>query len=115
MQNLNERTALPSPRLTVAALRRSSPSNYPVTRTLRLSEAEHSSRESTPLHVTLEDLSMRPRSNPRSRTPMRLESPLNPNEFRRESLGSEDELTPTPRRIAVRPLAISATIVNRVS
>jgi hypothetical protein len=106
--------------LSVASLRRSNAVLSP-TRTLALLEAEQSSRESTPVRVSMESLSRRPRSNPRSRTPMRYESPLDPGEFRRESLESE-EPSAVPvnegRRITIRPLAGSAVgsaPVNRVS
>ncbi|GKZ00074.1 hypothetical protein MPSEU_000960800 [Mayamaea pseudoterrestris] len=117
MQEPNGNIRFPSPNLTVAALRRASPSQHlPVTRTLRITEAELSSREVTPLRVTLEDLTMRPRSNPRSRTPMRYESPLNHSEFRRESLGAEDEARQSPpQRITIRPLAGAAVgTTNRI-
>lgn len=72
---------------------------------LRSSLASPSSRESTPTHrhrVTVESLLRRPRSNPRTRTPMRYESPINPAAFHR------DEASPERRegqRITVRPLA----------
>jgi hypothetical protein len=106
--------------LSVASLRRSNAQLNP-TRTLALLEAEQSSRESTPVRVSIESLSRRPRSNPRSRTPMRYVSPLDPAEFRRESLESE-ESSVNPgnegRRITIRPLAGSAVgtaPVNRVS
>jgi len=114
----------PMPRtssLSVASLRRSL--NSPI----RIAEAEHqhqtSSREGTPLR-TVDDLASRPRSNPRSRTPMRYESPLNAAEFRRDSFGSEADDTPrmsphdrhamASRRITIRPLAGTAvgTIVS---
>jgi hypothetical protein len=62
--------------------------------------------ESTPhARVTYESLARRPRSNPRTRTPMRYESPLNPDAFRR------DQPSPERReglRITVRPLAGAA-------
>src|SRR3569832_1978069 len=79
--------------LTVEALRLSSPHHITPTRTLRLSEAEAIRRESPSLRVlTTEALSSRPRSNPRTRTPRRYESPLNPGEFRRESLETQQEI-----------------------
>jgi hypothetical protein len=87
---------------------------------LRLSNPQQqSSRENTPVRVSIESLSRRPRSNPRSRTPMRYESPLDPGEFRRESLVS-DESSPANegRRVTIRPLAGSAigtTVTHRVS
>ena len=75
--------------LSVASLRRASPLHTP-TRTLRLDEAEHLSRQRNhqkgpPTRDILASLASRPLSNPRSRTPMRYESPLDPNEFRRDS------------------------------
>jgi hypothetical protein len=106
--------------MSVASLRRSNAQVNP-TRTLSLSEAEHSSRESTPVRVSIDSLSRRPRSNPRVRTPMRYESPLDPDEFRRESLESEESSAPPAnegRRITIRPLAGSAVgtaPVRRVS
>jgi hypothetical protein len=106
--------------MTVASLRRSNAQLNP-TRTLALLEAEQSSRESTPVRVSIESLSRRPRSNPRSRTPMRYESPLDPDEFRRESLEPEESSAPPAnegRRITIRPLAGSAVgtaPVHRVS
>ena len=73
---------LPVTRTTVATLRRSSSQVTP-TRTLILSEHEH--REVTPVRivVTEESLANRPRSNQRTRTPRRYESPLDPDAFRR--------------------------------
>ncbi|GAX09438.1 hypothetical protein FisN_6Lh186 [Fistulifera solaris] len=62
--------------LTVDTLRRSSPLHP--SRTLRISEVE--AQAST---TVILDTSRRPRSNPRVRTPMRYESPLDPDEFRR--------------------------------
>jgi hypothetical protein len=106
--------------MSVASLRRSNAQVNP-TRTLSLSEAEHSSRESTPVRVSAESLSRRPRSNPRVRTPMRYESPLDPDEFRRESLEPEEASAPPAnegRRITIRNLAGSAVgtaPVRRVS
>ena len=89
--------------LSVADLRRPSPLHSP-TRTLFITEAELAARDTTPVaELALRD---RPRSNPRSRTPMRYESPLNPAEFRRESL--ENDAVPErneARRISIRPLA----------
>jgi hypothetical protein len=106
--------------MSVASLRRSNAQVNP-TRTLSLSEAEHSSRESTPVRVSMDSLSRRPRSNPRVRTPMRYESPLDPDEFRRESLEPEEPSAPIAnegRRITIRPLAgnaVGAAPVRRVS
>jgi hypothetical protein len=89
--------------LTVAALRRVSPLHSP-TRTLAITEAEYASRGATPLRVTAEQLTSRPRSNPRSRTPMRYESPLSADEFRREYLGNDDAgIASESRRITLRP------------
>ena len=106
------------PTMSVESLRRSNDQHDP-TRTLRLTEQEHSSRENTPLRITVESLTSRPRSNPRTRTPLRYESPLDPSEFRRESLVyDDDDTTPEARRITIRPLAGSAvgTVVTaRVS
>jgi hypothetical protein len=108
--------------MSVASLRRSNAQVNP-TRTLSLSEAEHSSRESTPVRVSMDSLSRRPRSNPRVRTPMRYESPLDPDEFRRESLEPEEPSAPIAdegrrSRITIRPLAgnaVGAAPVRRVS
>lgn len=83
--------------LTVDDLRRSSPLHP--SRTLRISEAEAS--RTTP---TI-DTSRRPRSNPRSRTPMRYESPLDPDEFRRIRPQDEGDERPDARRITIRPNA----------
>jgi len=103
--------------LSVESLRRSSSNQHDPTRTLRLTEQEHSSRENTPLRVTIESLSSRPRSNPRTRTPLRYESPVDPDEFR--SLHSDND-TPVheAQRITIRPLAGSAigtVVTTRVS
>jgi hypothetical protein len=59
------------------------------------------SSSASPLRLT------RPRSNPRTRTPMRYESPLNSNAFR---IDEEPRLTHTTggQRITIRPLAGSA-------
>jgi hypothetical protein len=82
------------------------------TRTVRLTEAEQAARERscTPAAVSLESLSLRPRSNQRTRTPMRFESPLT-NEFRRDSLAESPPTSPLvheARRITIRPLAGAA-------
>jgi hypothetical protein len=107
-----------TPRLSLAALRRTSPISHGVTRAMRLSETEHMSRGNTPRRITMEDLTARPRSNPRSRTPMRYESPLTA-EFRRESLELDNPATTeAPRRITIRPLVgntAGTTISTRVS
>ena len=84
------------PSLSVASLRRASPSLHSPdhhTRILRLTEAEHSSRRdaaaassaSTIADYLATATTERPRSNPRRTTPssQRYESPLNPDEFRR--------------------------------
>ena len=54
--------------------------------------------------LSYEDLRDRPSSNPRTRTPMRYESPLNPNAFRNEG-----------QRVTVRPLAGAAVGTALVS
>mmetsp|Transcript_1258 Transcript_1258/g.1916 ORF Transcript_1258/g.1916 Transcript_1258/m.1916 type:complete len:370 (-) Transcript_1258:2028-3137(-) len=59
----------------------------------------------TDRQVYYEDLARRPRSNPRSRTPMRFESPLNANSFREVSPPAERR---EGQRISIRPLAGSA-------
>jgi hypothetical protein len=93
--------------LSVNSLRRASPIHSP-TRTLRITEAEHSSRDTTPVSLAADALVRRPRSNPRSRIPMRYESPLNPDEFRREDTNEEED-SPSIRqeahRITIRPTA----------
>ena len=95
------------------------------TRTLRLTAHEQqrlqssSSRTSSTPFVayTRDELAQRPRSNPRSRTPMRYESPLEHNAFttartREEVSLSSQEQQPeslrSNRRITIRPLAGSA-------
>jgi hypothetical protein len=96
--------------LSVNSLRRASPIHSP-TRTLRITEAEHSSRDTTPVSLAADALVRRPRSNPRSRIPMRYESPLNPDEFRRESLVLDEDEDDSPsirheaHRISIRPTA----------
>jgi hypothetical protein len=93
-----------------AALRRSTEllSNGSPTRTLRITASEKSSRDNTPTPITLEDLSRRPRSNPRSRAPMRYESPLNSDALRAVSPSPVYE---EPRRNTVRPLADAVVTV----
>lgn len=92
-----------SPRLSVDVLRRSSPHNP--TRTLRLSEHEHPSRDNTP--IRLENLTLRPRS--RNRTPLRYESPLEPSALRRDGLEAEQDQTRLESaRITIRPNAGAA-------
>jgi hypothetical protein len=97
------------------ALNRSSSLNagFP-TRTLRITMVEQQSRDNTPTPLSIEDLTRRPRSNPRSRTPMRYESPLESDAFRLSSptFASEDS-----RRINIRPMAGAAvgTVARRIT
>jgi hypothetical protein len=93
-----------------AALRRSTEllNRGSPTRTLRITASEKSSRDNTPTPITLEDLSRRPRSNPRSRAPMRYESPLSSDALRAVSPSPVHE---EPRRSTVRPLA-DATVAG---
>jgi hypothetical protein len=82
------------------------------------------SRESTPQQrrttITYDSLMERPRSNPRTRTPMRYESPLSATAFRR---GDPEDVSPPPRRegqrVTVRPLVAGVSVgsipVRRVS
>ena len=78
-----------------------------------------SSRESTPTMervLSYESLSTRPRSNPRTRTPMRYESPLNSDAFRTLTIDEEAAGAARSgsrgrvegRRVTVRPLAGAA-------
>ena len=100
--------------LSLAVLRRSSPHHTP-TRTLQLSEQEiqqaaANENSQSNFRVTIESLTQRPRSNQRNRTPRRSESPLDPDEFRRQrplSFSSSERLTAReePRRITIRPAA----------
>lgn len=75
------------------------------------------SRDPTPQAGSYEDLSYRPRSNPRTRTPMRYESPLNANAFRETSPSSQNRRE--GQRISVRPMAGAAVgtslLTRRVS
>jgi len=93
-----------------SALRRSSSQHTP-TRTIRLTEQEHqqAAREQTPPthRVTLESLQQRPRSNQRNRTPLRNESPLDPDEFRRETSRGRSNVS-EGGRITIRPGAGTA-------
>jgi hypothetical protein len=75
------------------------------TRTIRITESERSSRDNTPnpLMITIDDLVNRPRSNPRTRTPMRYESPLEVDAFRSERRSTPQDVE--SRRISIRPLA----------
>lgn len=102
---------------TSSLVRHASPVLSP-TRTLRLTEAERSSRERQG-RLSIESITDRPRSNPRSRTPRRFESPLNPEEFR---VLAEDDASAShrheARRITIRPLAgtaIGTAVSTRVS
>ena len=90
------------------ALNRSSHLNvgFP-TRTIRITEAERSSRDNTPNPINVENLLSRPRSNPRTRTPMRYESPLESDAFRIER-PSPVVTNNEAQRISIRPLAGSA-------
>lgn len=62
--------------------------------------------------VTYEDLISRPRSNPRSRTPMRYESPLEHGAFSREVPQPQQD-TFQPRAVSIRPGAGLAVGVVR--
>jgi hypothetical protein len=87
----------------LAALNRSSSLNsgFP-TRTIRITASEQTSRDNTPNPITVEDLINRPRSNPRLRTPMRYESPLESDAFRlrRSSIAPEES-----SRLIIQPQA----------
>ena len=94
------------------ALNRSSHLNvgFP-TRTIRITEAEQrNSRDNTPINI--ENLLNRPRSNLRTRTPMRYESPLESDAFRIERPTTGTITTNNnnfeARQISIRPLARSA-------
>ncbi len=86
------------------------------TRTIRITEAERSSRDNTPNPITIEDLLHRPRSNPRTRTPMRYESPLESDAFRMERPTTDHDnivnininYNNEARQISIRPLAGAA-------
>lgn len=98
-----------------AALRRSSSlntGNHP-TRTLRITASEkNSSRDNTPISISAEELTRRPRSNPRSRTPMRYESPLQTDAFRASSPSPVQE---DSRRFSIRPLTgMAVGTVSRI-
>lgn len=70
-----------------------------------LSQLSGDGESTSQARITYESLARRPRSNQRTRTPMRYESPLNPDAFRR------DQPSPERReglRITVRPLAGAA-------
>jgi hypothetical protein len=97
-----ERPTVPS--LSLAALRRSSP--HDPSRTLRVTEQERASRTTSPALRLERLLTQRPRSNPRTRTPLRYESPLDPSALRRESLTPDPvESVHESRRLTIRPLA----------
>jgi hypothetical protein len=109
-----ERPTVPS--LSLAALRRSSP--HDPSRTLRVTEQERASRTTSPALRLERLLTQRPRSNPRTRTPLRYESPLDPSALRRESLTPDPvESVHESRRLTIRPLAGShvGTLPARVS
>jgi len=105
--------------LSVASLRRASTSPLDVpTRTLRLTEAEHTSRERSArpaggliAGVAVGDVDRRMTTPRRSRT--RYESPLDPDEFRPRNRGASPPPPPdrsetaagTSHRITIRPLA----------
>lgn len=102
--------------MSVAALRRSSARVTP-TRTLLLSEQEH--RAVTPTTTTTSSLfEPRPRSNPRTRTPRRQESPLDPDVFRRRNDGEATSRTQRARPITEVPVvsgwAVSLLLVCRI-
>jgi hypothetical protein len=80
------------------------------TRTIRITEAERNSRDNTPNPINIENLLSRPRSNPRTRTPMRYESPLESDAFRieRPTSSTTNDNNFEARRISIRPLAGSA-------
>lgn len=84
--------------------RRASPLISPTARFTR----NPNSQESSAILLPYESLSRRPRSNPRTRTPMRYESPLNSNAFRREGLPPTEAPSRKGRRISVRPFAGAA-------
>ena len=86
------------------------------TRTLRLTAQEQqqsslSRGDGTPIRYTREELFRRPRSNPRSRTPMRYESPLEDNAFTRQPPQQPQQ---QPQRITIRPGAGSAVGASSV-
>ena len=97
--SLNARGAL-----SVATLRRSS-SHLTPTRTLALSEVEQqllaSARETSPSIVAVQALQARPRSNQRTRTPRRYESPLEPGAFRRGSSPEHGEAVEVQPRVVL--------------
>lgn len=99
----------------VGGARRASPYASPAVRSSLVN-----SRESTPTQsrrVTIDSLLLRPRSNPRTRTPMRYESPLSPQAFRREDPSPErvEEQRRTVRPMAGAPLVGTTLGARRVS
>lgn len=93
--------------LSVATLRRSTSNHATPTRTMHLTEQEHRQKEnalSQTHRITIEGLQQRPRSNQRNRTPRRNESPMDPNEFRRQTVVEAAER----RRATIHPGAGSA-------
>jgi hypothetical protein len=68
----------------------------------------------TAASLTYESLARRPRSNPRTRTPMRYESPLNANAFRRDNVSPEPS-TREGQRVSLRPLAGAAIGTNLIA
>ena len=97
------------------SLRRSSSNLGSPTRTLRITAHEQQQQQQSHQHDTAlllsEEMMMarsRPRSNPRSRTPMRYESPLEPDAFTRRSPSpnnNNEDAALTTRRITIRPMA----------
>ena len=90
-------------------LRRSSPAllhpSRPGSATRSTTANVSNPRDGLLRRLSYEELRDRPSSNPRTRTPMRYESPLNPNAFRTEG-----------QRVTVRPLAgaaVGTTLVSR--
>jgi len=95
------------------SLRRSSSNLGSPTRTLRITaheQQQQSHQQDTALLLLSEEMARsRPRSNPRSRTPMRYESPLEPDAFTRRSPSpnnnNNEDAALTTRRITIRPMA----------
>jgi len=67
--------------------------------------AAASRRQQHSHRVTYEDLASRPRSNPRSRTPMRYESPLEHSAFRHGNHDNNEDAGSEARAISIRPTA----------
>jgi len=108
-----EETAAATARLEEARamLRQSSSNLGSPTRTLRITAHEQRSHTPPTSSLTQDELARRPRSNPRSRTPMRYESPLEADAFRLGSTSSsgppeegEDaqQQQPVSHRITIR-------------